>query len=167
MADWIETFKGAILVSEYDSEAYMNSQIYVSRFDQATWFLLHSIGVTPSTMKREKLRVAIVRQNYQFLAELRGGELVNVKSGVMAVGAKHLRLLHQMYNVETGKMVATCDCTALRASLETGKSVALPDALRQRAKAHLVGADIVDPEAPRDGARMPERKRTIPEVPHV
>ena len=53
MAEWIETFKGAVLVSEYDSAAYMNSQIYVSRFDQATWFLLHALGVTPSTMRRE------------------------------------------------------------------------------------------------------------------
>ena len=75
MTKWVETFKGAVLASEYDAEAYMNSQIYVARFDQATWFLLHAIGVTPASIKRQKLRVAIVRQNYQFLAELRGGEL--------------------------------------------------------------------------------------------
>ena len=153
MAEWIETFKGAVLVSEYDSEAYMNSRIYVSRFDQATWFLLHSLGVTPTTMKRERLRIAIIRQNYQFLGELRGGELVSIKSGMLAVGDKHLRFLHQMWNVESGKMVATSDCTALEASLETGKSVALPEALKQRAKSHLVGADIVDPEAPREAAK--------------
>ena len=29
MAEWIETFKGAVLASEYDSETHMNSQIYV------------------------------------------------------------------------------------------------------------------------------------------
>jgi acyl-CoA thioester hydrolase len=153
MAEWIETFKGAVLVSEYDSAAYMNSQIYVSRFDQATWFLLHSLGVTPSTMRREKLRIAIIHQNYQFLGELKGGELVSIKSGFFAVGDKHLRFLHQMWNVETLKMVATSDCTALEVSLETGKSVALPEALKQRAKAHLVGADIVDPEAPAEAAQ--------------
>ena len=26
MSEWIETFKGAVLVSEYDSESHMNSE---------------------------------------------------------------------------------------------------------------------------------------------
>jgi len=138
MTRWVETFKGAILASEYDAEAYMNSAIYVSRFDQATWFLLHSIGVTPAGMKRKKLRVAIIRQNYQFLRELRGGELVTTRSGVVAVGAKYLRFVHQMLDGVTERMVATCDCTAALASLKTGKSAPMPRPIQQRAKAQLL-----------------------------
>ena len=107
MADWVHTFKGAVLASEYDFASHMNSRMYVSRFDQATWFLLHAIGVTPASMKQKNLRVAIVRQNYQFLEELRGGELVEIKSGFLTVGQKYFRFLHQMYNDETGNMVAT------------------------------------------------------------
>jgi hypothetical protein len=80
----VHTFKGAVLASEYDFASHMNSHIYVSRFDQATWFLLHAIGMTPASMKQKNLRVAIVRQNYQFLEELRGGELVEIKSGFLA-----------------------------------------------------------------------------------
>src|SRR5689334_18961175 len=112
-AEWIETFKGAILASEYDAEAHMNSQMYVSRFDQATWFLLHAIGVTPATVKRQGLRVAIIRQNYQYLAELRGGELVTVRSGFVAVGEKHIRFVHQMVDAVGNKLLATSDCTAV------------------------------------------------------
>ena len=44
MAEWVHTFKGAVLASEYDFASHMNSRMYVSRFDQATWFLLHAIG---------------------------------------------------------------------------------------------------------------------------
>jgi acyl-CoA thioester hydrolase len=142
MAEWVETFKGAVLAAEYDSEAHMNSQIYVSRFDQATWFLLHSIGVTPATMKKAKRRIAIVRQNYQFLDELRGGELVVVHSGFVAVGGKYLRFLHRMQNSETGKLVATSDCTACEASLGTGRAVPLPPAHRNKAQARLVTANV-------------------------
>jgi acyl-CoA thioesterase FadM len=68
MADWIHTFKGAVLASEYDFTAHMNSRMYVSRFDQATWFLLHAVGVTPASMREANRRLAIVRQNYQFEA---------------------------------------------------------------------------------------------------
>src|ERR1039458_5059648 len=91
MAEWVHTFKGAVLASEYDFASHMNSHMYVSRFDQATWFLLHAIGMTPASMKQKNLRVAIVRQNYQFLEELRGGELVEIKSGFLAIGAKYFR----------------------------------------------------------------------------
>ena len=142
MAEWVHTFKGAVLASEYDFASHMNSRMYVSRFDQATWFLLHAIGVTPASIKQRNLRIAIVRQNYQFLEELRGGELVEIKSGFLAVGEKYFRFLHQMYDDETGKMVATCDSVAVQASLESGKSVALSAELQERAKRHLVTANV-------------------------
>jgi acyl-CoA thioesterase FadM len=147
-SEWIETFKGAVLASEYDSQAHMNSQMYVSRFDQATWFLLHAVGVTPMTIKQQNLRIAIIRQSYQFLAELRGGELVTIKSGFVAVGDKYVRFVHRMFNCESGAMLATSDCTAVQASLETGKSVALAEPLRQSAKDHLVSANVDEAAAP-------------------
>ena len=142
MAEWVHTFKGAVLAAEYDSASYMNSRMYVSRFDQATWFLLHALGVTPGSIKQQDLRVAIVRQNYQFLEELRGGELVEIKSGFLAVGEKYFRFLHQMYNDETGKMVATCDSVAVQAGLATGKSVPLSSSLQEKAKRYLVTSNL-------------------------
>jgi len=142
MAEWVHTFKGAVLASEYDVASHMNSRMYVSRFDQATWFLLHAVGVTPASIKQQNLRVAIVRQNFQFLEELRGGELVEIKSGFLAVGEKYFRFIHQMFNDETGRMVATCDSVAVQASLESGKSVRLSAALQEKAKRYLVTSNV-------------------------
>ena len=142
MADWVHTFKGAVLASEYDFASHMNSRMYVSRFDQATWFLLHAIGLTPASIKQQNLRIAIVRQNYQFLEELRGGELVEIKSGFLAVGEKYFRFIHQMFDDETGKMVATCDSVAVQASLESGRSIRLSTSLQERAKRHLVTSNV-------------------------
>lgn len=142
MSEWVHTFKGAVLAAEYDFASHMNSRMYVSRFDQATWFLLHAIGMTPASMKQQSLRIAIVRQNFQFLEELRGGELVEIKSGFLAVGEKYFRFLHQMYNDESGKMVATCDSVAVQASLESGKSVPLTQSLQDKAKHYLVTSNV-------------------------
>ncbi len=147
MSDWVKTFRGVVLASEYDAASHMNSRMYVSRFDQATWLLLHAIGLTPSTMKDRRLRVAIVRQNFQFMRELRGGELVQVRSGFLAVGDKYFRFLHQMFDEEGGAMLATCDSVAVQAALETNQSVPLEAALRERAKAHLVVAGNVPESA--------------------
>jgi acyl-CoA thioester hydrolase len=142
MAEWVHTFKGAVLASEYDDASHMNSRMYVARFDQATWFLLHAIGVTPASIKQQNQRIAIVRQNYQFLEELRGGELVEIKSGFLAVGEKYFRFIHQMYDFETGKMVATCDSVAVQASLQSGKSIPLTSALQDKAKRYLVTSNV-------------------------
>lgn len=141
MTNWVHTFRGAVLASEYDAASYMNSHMYVSRFDQATWLLLHAIGLTPGNMKQQQLRVAIVRQNYQFLRELRGGELVQVKSGFLAVGEKYFRFLHQMFDEESGAMLATCDSVAVQASLETNQSVSMPHTLQEKARKYLVTTD--------------------------
>ncbi len=147
MADWIETFRGAVMASEYDSEAHMNSVLYVSRFDQASWFLLGLLDITPQNMKTQRRRIAIVRQNYQFLRELRGGDMVLIRSGFIGVGAKHLRLLHRMFDGNSDDMVATCDCTAVEAGIESGKSVALDDATRKKAEGMLITANVTDPRA--------------------
>ena len=147
MSEWVHTFKGTVLASEYDFTSHMNSQMYVSRFDQATWFLLRAIGVTPASIRQQNLRVAMVRQNYQFLQELRGGELVEIKSGFLAVGEKYVRFLHQMFDAENGRMIATCDCVAVRASLETGRSVPLTPELEQKAKQFLVTPNVPLDEA--------------------
>lgn len=148
MADWIDTFRGVVIASEYDATSYMNSPMYVSRFDQATWMVLKAIGLTPASMRREALRFAVMRQNCAFLRELRGGELVRIRSGFLAVGAKYFRVLHQMFDDEADVMLATCDIVAVQASLETGHSVALSDALRDRATFHLVTANAPESALP-------------------
>ena len=161
MGEWIETYKGAVLASEYDSETHMNSEMYVSRFDQATWFLLHSIGITPRSVKRARRRIAVVRQSYQFLKELRGGELVVIQSGFVAVGNKFFRFLHRMLDGETGQLIATSDYTAVEASLATGKSVPLPKPLRRLAERRLVTANVAEQSthflAERQIVRRPEK----------
>lgn len=142
--NWVDTFLGAVMASEYDPEATMNSRLYIERFDQATWFLMHAIGLTPRSVKAEGLRIAVIRQNFQYVRELRGGELVRIRSGFIAVGRKHLRFLHRMFDVETGDLVATSDVTAVQASLESGKTVALAAAQIDSASAYTITEATID-----------------------
>jgi len=142
MADWIETYRGAVLASEYDPETHMNTQLYSTRFDQATWFLLNAIDITPARMKKNKQRFAVVRQAYQLNRELRGGDLITIESGFIGVGDKYVRFIHRMLDASSGSIVASSDCTAVVASLKTGKSIKLPDAIRKKAKKLLVSWNV-------------------------
>jgi hypothetical protein len=60
------------------------------------------------------------------------------RSGFFAVGGKHSRFIHQVFNSVTGRMTATSDRTAVLASFKTGKSLLLPKRLQRQATAHLV-----------------------------
>ena len=144
MSVWTETFRGAVMASEYDPESSMNSRLYIERFDQATWFLMHTIGVTPRSIRQQGRRVAVVRQNFQYVRELRGGELVRIESGFIAVGRKHLRFLHRMFDVESGALIATSDVAAVQASLETGTTVALPDDQTAKAQERTITDAEID-----------------------
>lgn len=138
MAEWIETFKGVIAAREYDPNAHMNTQAYVSRFDQATWFLLAAVGLTPRTVRERKRRVAVLRQSFNFVHELKGSELIVIKSGFVAVGDKHLRFQHRMIDTERDMLMAACDGTAVEVSLENDRAAPIEAAIKDRAKSLLV-----------------------------
>lgn len=150
MTDWIETFKGVISATEYDPKSHMNTHAYASRFDQATWFLFARVGLTPRSVAEAGKRTAVLRQNFQMIHELQGSELVSIRSGFVSVGSKHMRFQHRMFDTETDQMLASSDCTAVVASLETGRSTELEKAVTKAAKALLVtenDADRVDLDA--------------------
>ena len=131
-----------MLASEYDAETHMNSHIYVTRFDQATWFLLQAVGVTPETAKASGRRVAVLRQNYQYVRDLRGGDLVSIRSGFVAVSEKHLRFQHRMTDHASGALIASADNTASLAFADTGKSAPLPPEVRRLAEKLLVTTNV-------------------------
>jgi acyl-CoA thioesterase FadM len=58
-----------------------------------------------------------------------------------------------MVDGATAQLLATSDCTAVMASLRTGRSVPLPPALQKRAKAHLVTVNSAEPRAKRRSVR--------------
>lgn len=144
MADWIETFKGVIDAREYDPNAHMNTNAYVTRFDQATWFLLAAVGLTPRKVRERGRRIAVLRQHFQFVHELKGWELIVIESGFIAVGEKYLRFNHRMRDAETGDLVASCLGTAVAVSLDADKSVALDVEVAAAAKARLVTINDAD-----------------------
>lgn len=138
MSSWVESYRGVVPASEYDADASMNSSLYVTRFDQATWMLLHEVGLSPVRLRADGHRIAVYRQYYRFLRELRGGDLVVIRSAFIAVSARHARFIHRMTDHADGALIATADYTGGLASLSTKQTVLLPDAMLARAEAMII-----------------------------
>lgn len=138
MSSWVESYRGVVAATEYDAEASMNSSLYVTRFDQATWLLLHEVGLSPARLRTDGLRIAVYRQYYRFLRDLRGGDLVVIRSAFISVSPRHARFIHRMADHAGGALIATADYTGGLASLATQQTVPLPEAARARAEAMVI-----------------------------
>lgn len=145
MSSWVESYRGVVKATEYDAESSMNSSLYVTRFDQATWMLLHTVGMTPALLRAEGQRIAVYRQYYRFLRELRGGDLVMIRSAFIAVSARHARFIHRMTDHADGTLVATADYTGGLASLATQQTIPLPEAARAKAEAMVIKEAVEGP----------------------
>ena len=65
--------------------------------------------------------------------------MIEIRSGVLEVADKRLRVRHEMRNIETGDLCATCEITAVHLDKQQHKSCEFPPAIRAAAEAHLMG----------------------------
>ena len=56
--------------------------------------------------------MAAVQQNITYRKELFAGDVIEIRSQVLEVADKRLRFRHEMRNIETGELCATCEITA-------------------------------------------------------
>ncbi len=138
MAELLLTLRGVVYPWQCDHMGHMNVMYYVGRFDEATWTLFASVGITPSFMREQKRGMAAVSQKIAYKAELLPGDVITIRSGVLEVKPKALRFFHEMQNEEKGVVAAITELVAVHIDAEARKSVAFPDEIVQKARGQLV-----------------------------
>jgi acyl-CoA thioester hydrolase len=143
MAEWITTYRGTVYPRHLDHMGHMNVQYYVEKFDEGVWHLFAALGLTPSYMRERKRGMAAVEMNIKYKRELYAGDLIVVRSGVLAVTERSLRMVHEMTNGETGEVAAVQEAVAVHLDREARCAVPFPEEIASCARAHIV----VPPEA--------------------
>jgi acyl-CoA thioester hydrolase len=131
------TYRGAVYPSHCDHMGHMNVSFYVAKFDEATWQLFATLGLTRARLRDEKLGVAGVEQHIEYKRELFAGDVVTVTSTILEVRNKVLRFAHEMRNDVTGELAAKTVLVAVHLDAVTRKARALPDDVRDRARSML------------------------------
>src|SRR5262245_41264077 len=119
-------FRGTVYPWECDHVGHMNVMYYVSKFDQANWNFLARLGLTPSYVRDSGFGLAAVQQNLSYKREMHPGDLVEVTTRLVEVRDKTLRFRHEMRNVETGEITATCEMTAAHLDRKVRKAAPWP-----------------------------------------
>jgi acyl-CoA thioester hydrolase len=136
----IVTYRGAVYASHCDHIGHMNIAAYGAKFDEATWVLFCEIGLTPSYLRGERHGMAGVQQNLTYSRELFAGDVIEIRSRVLEVTDRRLKLRHEMRNIETGELASTCEITALHLDKAAHRSCPLPPAVRAAAEAVMAGS---------------------------
>jgi len=95
MTEFVECYRGGVLIQECDAFGHMNIAYYVGRFDDAAHELLHRVA--PGA----RWRTQAVATRY--LTELRAGDPVAIASGIIAVDAATLTIGHRATDGAGGK----------------------------------------------------------------
>ena len=133
----IVTYRGAVYASHCDHIGHMNIVSYGAKFDEANWVFFCEVGLTPSYLRSPRYGMAGVQQNISYKRELFAGDIVEVKSRLLEIRDKSIRLLHEMRNAETGEIAATCEITGVHMDRQARKSAPFAPAIREVAMKHL------------------------------
>ena len=131
------THRGTIYPWQCDHMGHMNVMWYSGKFDEASWQILASLGLTSSRLRKEGMRMAAVEQRLEYKRELQAGDTVTIRSRVLEVGNRSMRLWHEMKNDENGETAAISVIASVYFSAKTRKALPLPEDVRERALAAI------------------------------
>src|SRR5262245_6624588 len=116
---------------------HMNVMWYVSKFDEATWNLFASLGLSPAYLKDEQRAMAAVQQNITYKKELLSGDVIAVRSGLLEMREKVVKWVHEMRHATTGELSAVCVLTAVHMDSKARKSTAFPADMLARGRERI------------------------------
>ena len=90
MADSIVKYRGTVYPWQCDHMGHMNVMWYVGKFDEATWQLLASVGLSSARLRKEQIGMVAVEQHIEYKREVLAGDLLTIRSSVQEVRDKSL-----------------------------------------------------------------------------
>ena len=140
MSEFVVTYRGTIYPWQCDHMGHMNVMWYAGKFDEASWHLLATIGLTSARFRSEGTGMAAVEQHINYKRELHPGDIVTIRSAVLEVKDKSIRFTHEMRNDETGDVAATTVLVGVHLDATARKARSLPSDVRERA-ALMIGEE--------------------------
>jgi acyl-CoA thioester hydrolase len=128
------THRGVVYPWQCDHVGHMNVMWFVGKFDEATWNLFALAGMTAEYLAREHRGMAAVEQHLRYRRELRAGDVLVVRSGVVEVREKVLKFYHEMREALGEEIAATAVLTAVHIDTDRRRACPMPPEIRSRAE---------------------------------
>ena len=153
--DYILTYRGVVYPWQCDHIGHMNVVWYAAKFDEASWNLLASCGITARYLNYLRRGMAAVRQNTIYKKELFAGDVVTFRTKILEVRERTIRFQHEVIHEESNEIAAVSEFTAVHIDQDTRKACAFPPEILERLHCTLnLASDSADGDRsrPRDAA---------------
>jgi acyl-CoA thioester hydrolase len=144
MSEFAVTYRGTIYPWQCDHMGHLNVMWYVGKFDEASWQILATLGLTRARFRNENAAMAAVEQRVDYKRELHAGDIVTIRSTVLEVKDKAVRFLHEMRNDATGEVAAVTVTVGVYLDTTARRARSLPSDVRQRAALMISEEGSVD-----------------------
>lgn len=148
---WTETYRGTVHRWEADNVDHFTVAYYFARFEDATHGLLDAIGLGPDALGAGR-RVVVTGCRVRYLRELRVGDVLTIRSGVIGVEGNTLALGHELHDAGDGALCTTLEQRARVVAPDRATPASLSAAERERALRFRVDWDGGAPAAVTTGA---------------
>ncbi len=139
----ITCYKGTAQPWFCDVMGHMNIRHYMAMFDESSYQLLYQVfGWTGNPENSSGQGWSDVKHVIEYQAELRAGDLVEVRGCITKVGNKSIGIRYEMLNSVKNEIAATLDCVCVLIDLEARKGVALSEQQRELASQHIESVGI-------------------------
>lgn len=138
----IETYRGVVRPHQLDHMGHMNVQWYTAKFDEASWHLFSTVGLTNTYFHAENRGMAAVKQTTHYKAEAMAGDLLICRTEVLEMTDKTIRFIHHMLDPEKNSVVATSELVGVHLDRKLRKACLLPDAIRKEIKRLIPDASV-------------------------
>jgi acyl-CoA thioesterase FadM len=106
---WLETYRGTVYRWEVDNVDHFTVAFYFTRLEDATHALLHAVRLDPASLDGSGRAWVTAACDVRYLRELRVGDILHVRSGIVGVEDEGLRLVHEVIDSEDGTVCTTVE----------------------------------------------------------
>lgn len=138
-----------------DEMGHMNVMWYVHLFDRATWSFFESVGMGQAYYDSHDTGAFALEQHTRYLAEVRQGQAITVRSRLLGRSIKRFHFMHFMSLDETGTLAATTEIVGIHIDCRTRRSSPLPDIITATFDRLLAEHNQLDWEPPVCGVMGP------------
>ncbi len=120
------TLEAEVVPQFLDDMGHMNVAWYIHLFDRATWALLTSLGFSRDYIEQTHSGAFAAEQHVKYLAELRLGDRLEIRSRLLSVSARRIHFVHFMSHVPSGRLAARLESIGVHVDLKARKATRFP-----------------------------------------
>jgi acyl-CoA thioester hydrolase len=127
-----ESNRSAVNMWECDTNGHMNARFYTARLSDAQGHMWARAGLGRHEQAAAGLATATVELRQAYFRELKAGDPLVMRTGLVEAGPKTLRYRHWLFDAETGEAVSATEGLGLLFDKKSRKAVPIPDSVAKR-----------------------------------